>query len=211
MKMRRLREKITDMWQNHRRGSVVGIVVGVLALAALYLNSDLLPELWPTSSQIEKRLLVLQSKQELLRKALSKEQELAQPVRTVQAQGKYFWRPERDGDPQFAVRQKVEQAAQSAGVKLKSLGTLQVSKVLDGINVYELNVMADAQLEEIARMMAELERSTPRFYWKNLTLNPDNINRPRFVVFNATVKVVAVNSAEVGSRLWPEKKGEARQ
>ncbi len=209
--MNRIREKITDLWENHRRGTVIGMGIAFLALAALYLNSDLLPELWPSSSRIEKKLSELQYKQELLRKSLEKEQALAIPIQTVRTQGKHFWRPERDGDPQFGVRQKVELAAQNAGVKLKSLGTLQISKVMDGINAYELNVIADAKIDEIARMMAELERSTPRFYWKNLTLNPDNINRPRFVIFNATVKVVAVSSAELGGRLWPEKKGELKQ
>lgn len=199
------------MWQNHRRGSVIGIIIAVLALTALYLNSDLLPNLWPTSSSIEKKIAVLQLKQEALRKALEQEETLSLPIRTVCAQDRWFWRQERDGDPQFEVRRKIEQAAKDAGVKIKSLGNLQTSKVIDGVNTYEVGVTADAQLEEIARMMSELEHMTPRFFWKNLTMNPDNTNKPRFVIFNATVKIVAVTEAELDKSFWPPEKGDNKQ
>ena len=97
---------------------------------------------------------------------------MLRPIQAVRNQHKNFWQSGRDGDPQLGVRQRVEAAARNAGVKLKTLGTLQTSKVIDGINAYEMSIAADAQVEELAQMMLKMERMTPRLYWKNLTLNP---------------------------------------
>lgn len=54
----------------------------------------------------------------------------------------------------------------------------------------------------LSRMMVEMERMTPRLYWKNLTLNPDNINKPKYLLFSATIKVVAVTAPDLSEQFW---------
>ncbi|MDD3119409.1 MAG: hypothetical protein PHQ27_09535, partial [Victivallales bacterium] len=170
---------------------------------AIGLNAGRLTELWPGPGNIARRLDTLRNNQTKLRQIFESEAVLYRPILAVKNQPQAYWLPKRDGDPQFAVRQRVEIAARQAGIKLKTMGSLQTGKIVAGIKTYEMNIVANAQIGEIARMMGELAHGLPQLYLENLSLNPDNLHHPRYVVFNATVKAVAIVEPEIEAVFWP--------
>lgn len=201
-----LKAKIAVMINGNRRTVVVTVLIVVLAAVAIYLNSDILPSIWPSEYKVQKQLSVLKHKQENLRKAIALEQKQLRDIAAMSKSSREFWLPSRNGDPKIDMRKKIEQAARTCGMKLKSLGTMRTSKVSENILSYEMSVSADAEIEVITSFMAKLAKNSPRFYWKTFSLRPDNIRKPKLVVFSGTLKIVAISSPEIIKMLWGEKK-----
>ena len=185
-------------WANNRRRFCVVCVVVILAAVSLIVNLPAIGGGGEAISELE-QLRGLHSEISRL------EQEymaLSRPTAEVRAKRALFWSPARDGSPESVIRSEVENAAREAGLMLKSVGALQRSRPVAGVEVFELTVSGDGGYGEIAAFMAGLGNLRESYLWRSVTINPDNANNPSFLMFNGTVKVVSVDDPELSEWLW---------
>ena len=62
--------------------------------------------------------------------------------------------------------------------------------IAEGLFSYELNFSADVQISELLQFMNFLYTETPRVYWKNFTIRPNNQLNVEYLVLNATLSVL---------------------
>jgi hypothetical protein len=197
-------ERLKETFANNPKAVFALVAILLLTVVALYLNMDMLPELWPGEKRIEQQLTELKKAQEQLRDEFEREQRFAEVIAGFVASGNRYWLPVRDGDPAHALRKLIETAATDTGLKLASLGALRESKLENELKIYELNLSASAEIEQIMKFIMELEASTPKLYWSQLNFRPDNSRDPKSVHFNATVKAVVIESPELIAMLREE-------
>lgn len=190
-------ERLKETFANNPKAVLAVGAIVLLTLVALYLNMDILPELWPGERRIEQQLEELRKTQELLRNEIERERRFADVIAGFVSSGNDYWLPARDGEPGHALRKLIETAAVDSGIKLASLGALRESKLDNQLKICELNLSASAEIEQIMKFIMELEASTPKLYWSQLNFRPDNSRDPKSVNFNATVKAVVIESPEL--------------
>ncbi|MBN2642728.1 MAG: hypothetical protein JXR78_13825, partial [Victivallales bacterium] len=200
----KMTERLKETFANNPKAVLAVGAIVLLTLVALYLNMDILPELWPGERRIEQQLEELRKTQELLRNEIERERRFADVIAGFVSGGNYYWLPPRDGEPGHALRKLIETAAADTGLKLTSLGALRESKLENELKIYELNLSASANLEQIMRFIMELEASTPKLYWSQLNFRPDNSRNPENVHFNGTVKAVVIHSDRLIAMLREE-------
>ena len=113
------------------------------------------------------------------------------------------WQPERDGDPELVLRQKVEAAAKKSEIKLNNLGTVRLTRVNQDFSFAELDVSATTRLSQLAAFIYEIQKEKPVISWKRLSvfsmMRRRNNNNNRTVtgdtnednlIFNASLRVL---------------------
>ena len=121
-------------WANNRRRFCVICVVVILAAVSLIVNLPAIGNGDEAISELE-QLRGLHSEISRL------EQEymaLSRPVAEARAKRALFWSAARDGSPEAVIRSEVENAAREAGLVLKSVGALQRSRPVAGVEVLPL-------------------------------------------------------------------------
>ena len=190
------------LWATRRRETVIGILLISLASVSLAVNFGSIKKnagrmVKGTKSPREELL----QKQQALMGLIGKRRNVQKPISALAKKRQCFWLPQ-DAKPQFELRRRIDRCARESGIKLKSVGTLQTTKIADGLFVYEISISADGQLPELLSMIQKIESESPRLYWKNLTINPDNIREPNFLMLNGTIKMVHLEQPEMIHRLW---------
>ena len=190
------------LWTTRRRETLIGILVISLALISLAVNFGSIKKNANRMAKGTKspREELLKSQKALL-ELIDKRRNMQKPISSLAKKRQCFWLPQ-DAKPQFELRRRIDRCARESGLKLKSVGTLQTTKIADGLFVYEISISADGQLPELLSMIQKIESESPRLYWKNLTINPDNIREPNFLMLNGTIKMVHLEQPEMIHRLW---------
>lgn len=190
------------LWATRRRETVIGILLISLASVSLAVNFGSIKKnagrmVKGTKSPREELL----QKQQALMELIGKRRNVQKPISALAKKRQCFWLPQ-DAKPQFELRRRIDRCARESGLKLKSVGTLQTTKIADGLFVYEISISADGRIPEILSMIQKIESESPKLYWKNLTINPDNIRAPNFLMLNGTIKMVYLEQPEMIQRLW---------
>ncbi len=194
---------LKKLWRTRRRETLLGGVVLLLIAVALPVN---LPSIGKKVSRLSGG--ANHSRAELLRlqeeckAAAEEESRLLAPVRRLATARGSFWEPKPN--LQLELRRRLEQCARSSGLKVKSIGTLQNVKLLEGLLAMELQMTADAQIGEVTAFLRKIEQEQPRIFWKNLSLTPDNLRSPGFLTLNGTLQVIVLDEPDVARKLWGE-------
>jgi len=80
------------------------------------------------------------------------------------------WQPERDGDPELVLRQKVEAAAKKSEIKLNNLGTVRLTRVSQDFSFAELDVSATTRIAPLTAFVYELQKEKPTVAWRRLSV-----------------------------------------
>ena len=96
------------------------------------------------------------------------------------------WQPDRDGDPELVLRQKVEAAAKKSEIKLNNLGTVRLTRVSQDFSFAELDVSATTRLEPLSVFVYELQKEKPTIAWRRFSIFT-MMRRPRPQGNNRTV------------------------
>ncbi len=199
-------ENLKILLTKNPKGTILVAVVVILCGVALYLNSDFIPNIWPGESQAQKSRNQLKTTQENLRKALAKDKELSLAIANLSQDISCFCIPSRDGKPDTLLREKVEKSAVNAELKLSSLGALRTSKIDDFMKSYEISLSTTASISKLVTFIKKLGRGTPKIYWVQYSIRPDNMRDPQNILFNGTVKMVCIESEELVKKVWGDKK-----
>lgn len=195
--MNSLKEKLRDAIRANPKRAVISGLITMLVLVALYLNFDFCGAVWPSERTIGRELTKLKDMQEKLRKTMDKSRELEGKIQHFAAAGNGYWLKLRDGNPEVDLRRRIEKAARAAGLQLKAVGNLRTVKIIDNVACYEISISADGEIKPVTEFLAALYQGTPRLFWDNLNLRPDNIQNPKMVVLNGTVKTIAVDAPDL--------------
>ncbi len=187
-------EKLKYTLANNPKAVLLAAVILLLASVALYMNLDMLPDIWPGEKRIKQRLTELKNLQEELRQEVEHEQRLAKVIANSSKDNTRYWITSRDGDPKLTMRKIVENASAKTGLKLLALGALRTSKLDGGLVAYEMNLSSLSDFELLLKFIQHLDDSKPRLYWSQFSFRPDNTRKPKNVYFNGTVKVVVIES-----------------
>ncbi len=194
--------RLQKMWREKRKECLALLVIALLAIISLCVNFKTIRKntarMWG-GTQSPRTMLI--QKQEQLTELLQEELQIQRPLTALRAARAKFWLPQ-DGNPQYELRRKVERCAKEAGIRLKSTGTLQITKLTEGLFAYEINITSDCQLPQLLAMLEKIENERPCLFWKNLTINPDNTRSPNFLLLNGTIKIVRLENPDMAQRLW---------
>ncbi|MGE4301846.1 MAG: hypothetical protein AB7F40_09630 [Victivallaceae bacterium] len=193
--------RLKIFWKEKRSQAVLIIAVLMLALVSLYVNMGSIRRTAAVPAGDGENELRLRRR--ALASAMSEVQKLEIPLHQLAATRQLFWLIATDGDPATEFRKRIEAATQYAGLTLKSIGAMQKTKLADGVECCEITIAADGKSDAVLRFLAALRDSGKYFFWKNLTLNPDNIRKPQFLMLNGTIKIVTVEPA-AAQKLWGE-------
>jgi len=199
-------ENLKALLTKNPKATLLITVVVVLCGVALYLNADFIPDIWPGESLADTYLSKLKTTQEDLRKAIDKDKELSLIIANLSQDITSFCIPSRDGKPDTLLREKIEKAAADSEVKLSSLGALRTSQIDDFMKSYEISLSTTADISKLVPFIKRLGRGTPKIYWDQYSIRPDNIRDPQSILFNGTVKMVCIESEELVKKVWGDKK-----
>lgn len=197
-------EKLRALWRERRRETLLGGIVLILVVVSLSINMRSIGKKatrFATNNE-EIRQAILQ-KQQHLQTLIQTEYELRVPVYQLEGARMKFWLA-KDGKPEQEFRRRIEQCAKGSGIRLKTVGTLQNTKLTEGLNSYEISITADIHMKELLTFLQRIEQEKPQITWKNLTITPDNANAPNFLILNGTLKILVVNANEITQQLWSE-------
>lgn len=192
--------RVKRLWNERRKSVLIAGMILLLALISLEVNLQSVSRSTDMGVPTETELKALELGQKDLERLINEYRTMRQPVSLIQELQSSCWLS-KDGNPSIEIRRQVETAAQTAGIMLKSIGSLQRAKLADGVDSFEMTVSGDAQLPEILKFLAELKVRGGCFRWKNMTVTPDNINTPNYLMLNGTIKVIAV-SDDAAKQLW---------
>ena len=197
-------EKLRALWRGRRRETLLGGIVLILVVVSLSINMRSIGKKatrFATNNE-EIRQAILQ-KQQHLQTLIQTEYELRVPVYQLEGARMKFWLA-KDGKPEQEFRRRIEQCAKGSGIRLKTVGTLQNTKLTEGLNSFEISITADIHMKELLTFLQRIEQEKPQITWKNLTITPDNANAPNFLILNGTLKILVVNANEITQQLWSE-------
>lgn len=195
---------VRTLWKTRRREALAGVAVLLLLIVSLAVNSGGISR--KTSRLIRgtrNPRLELLKKQEQLKTSFGELERLRIPIQQLTASREQFWQP-KDGNPQQELRRRLEHCAKESGLRVKSVGTLQTVKVVEGLNCYEINLVADAQLRELLDFFLRIQQERPAIFWKNITVSPDNLKAPNYLTLTGTLKIVRLDAPDVARKLWGE-------
>ena len=194
---------LKKLWMNRKKELLLGAVIILLTVIALLVNSkSIVKKTGRIMNGKRNPEMELKKKQDMFATAIEEERQLLMPIFLLKKQRTNFWLPEYDGNPQYGMRKRIETAARDADLKLKTFGAIQNMKITEGLTVYQINIMADTQYDNILRFMFNISKGSPNLLWKNLTITPDNTLAPNFLILNGTLQITVLNVPGIAEKLW---------
>lgn len=179
---------------------------GIIAAFFLYISvGQFLINEWPSERRIQNALEKLKKKQMELQIELNKDNILKKNRESYIKNSANFWINRRDGNPETNAQKRIEDAASAAGLQLNTIGRVQMSKISDAISTYDTSIQGTAPVDQIIAFIEQIYKRSPRFYWANISLSPDNIKNPQKVVLNGTLRFVSITDEEIISKILGEK------
>jgi len=190
-----------------RKNRIAILIVGTVSiLLIVFWQMGALDSFWPGKELLDKEVTEIKKLQGTLQKELNDAAVLKHRRDLFASQSKDYWVPLRDGKAETEVHKAVEQAARLANLKLSSLGDIRNSKINDGLLMMDLSISSTDSMENTARFLSELYRSSPRFYWQRCTIRPDNLREPKNIVLSGNLKFVLVSDEQSAAFLTGGKK-----
>ena len=201
--MNQFKDWLEHFWLEQRLKAILCLIVLLLLLVSLLVNLPNLSSGVNTATRIEESLTLLTEKQAELQVLYQEKRHLSDPVQLLQAHPEIVWLAERDGNPNVEFRRRIENAAKASGITLKTIGAVQNSRTGSGAMAYEIAITGNCQYDEFFVFCDNLNSGTESraIIFNALTLAPDNIHRPNFLLLNATLKIVVVTAPEILA-LW---------
>ena len=170
---------------------IVGVLVVALALKYANLPTDNLP----LSGNIRKLEKGLVRRRKQLRKLKAKKQDREKILTELRTQARPLWMVGGGKTAAVEVQTEFQRLARQAQVKIATVGAPRANKVLDLTHVREIEfaVRITASMQEISRLLAEVECSPHKFYWSSCTMRPDNKRTPQRVVLSGKIKALVLS------------------
>lgn len=167
-------------------------VIGVLMLFVYIQFADELENFWPDKAKMEETKKELKKRQNQLQELLNEEHVLDQDVASFAKYAEDFWYVNRDGNVETMVHKIIEDASQSVGLELTSIGRVQSKTIDKGVDVKEIQIQAKAPMGQVGAFIQKVYKLKPRFYWNRLSLRPDNQRTPKNVILAGTLRFYSV-------------------
>ncbi len=103
-----------------------------------------------------------------------------------------FWNDAVSGYADVELRKKIEEASQKAGLKLNSIGTVRRTRINNDLQFLEIDMSGVETLEILTNFYEEIYKLRPKFYWKRVDLRQENLQDSERLVFNGTLRLVAI-------------------
>ena len=97
-----------------------------------------------------------------------------------------FWDEELEGDVSLGFRELVENAANTQGIKLTSLGSARTTRINGNLSFAELEVSFSGSLEEIAKFLAAIRALPHAPAWKRAEFRQEMPRIDRMAASSAT-------------------------
>ncbi len=88
------------------------------------------------------------------------------------------------------LREGVEKIAAAAGTTISSLREVQFIPVTDSWNLCTLSFSAESSIAGLQEFLTGIEGHAPRFYWRRLTLRPDNVTAPSRIMLDGQLAIL---------------------
>jgi len=106
-----------------------------------------------------------------------------------------FWNDAVNGYADVELRKKIEEAAQKAGIKLNSIGTVRRTRINNDLQFLEIDMSGVDTLEILTNFYEEIYNVSPKLYWKRVDLRQENLQNSDRLIFNGTLRLIAVEPA----------------
>ena len=80
------------------------------------------------------------------------------------------WQPQRDGDPELILRQKIEAAAKKSELKLNNLGTVRLTRINQDFSFAELDISASTKIVPLTAFIHEIQQLKPAVSWRRFSV-----------------------------------------
>lgn len=114
---------------------------------------------------------------------------------------KMFWIPKRDGELPLKAQEMIEDAAEKAGITLQEMSETKSSKISEYLSSNDITVKAKAPEEKMIDFINKIHELSPRFYWGNLKLSPDNLEQPKDHILLGTLRFVSIEGEEAADAI----------
>lgn len=125
------------------------------------------------------------------------------------------WQPDRDGDPELVLRQKVEAAAKKSEIKLNNLGTVRLTRVSQDFAFAELDVSATTRIAPLTAFVYELQKEKPAIAWRRFSVftmmrrpRPQGNNNNRTVSTSNTTEDNLIFSGNIRALIYHPENGD---
>jgi hypothetical protein len=188
-------------WKNKIILAVLLLAIACLPVAAfLFFLTDIGP-IWPGKNDINAAKNALEKAQSGLASRI-KEVSLIRSERIDFIKNSTrLWMEPKDGAVDTEAMKKIEGMAKNSGVNIKSLGNTRKTKVNEQMSFFEVNVDAQAPMEDIARFLVELYKVSPKFYWTRILLRPYKPNDSKEILLSGSLRIICVDDQKLAERL----------
>lgn len=107
-----------------------------------------------------------------------------------------LWR-KQDKNAAVEVQNGLEQAARRSGVTLQNVGAARTGRISDNLSSVDLSLRVAGSMRDVAKFLAELERSQPAFTWASCTVRPDNPREPQGVTVDGRLQAILLSPEAV--------------
>lgn len=204
-------KKIISFLKKNPKRAILMLVLAAMLLIAFFSYYDTVIKNWPRRRLIEKNIDELSSKQKELQREIDKQEILVKSRGSYISHSANFWIPVRDGDPETNAQKVVEEAAVGAGLKLTTVGRVNPSKLLEGVNSMEISVQASGAVGEINGFIERIYKKNPRFYWSTLSISVDNVRNPLKVILNGSLRFISISDDGLVKKLTRKEEKDTKQ
>ena len=130
---------------------------------------------------LQKNILTLRNQNRRLEKEVS-------PLTVIQA-GAVIGSKETAAEK---LREIVERIAAQAGLTVRSLREIQHLQATINWNISTISFSAECSINSLQNFLNQLEKQTPRLYWQNVTIRPDNTNSPTQIIIDGQLALLNI-------------------
>ena len=190
---------------SNKKYSIFFALILLLLLVIFFQNIEILDNI-----TVDKNDIILETKTiKTLQKKLKHEQRRIKLIKAKKwsliQKSKEFWISQRDGQANISIQKKIETAANQSNIDLKTLGTLRISSVGNGINSGEFDISCSGTLEFIVQFIHKISNTQPKIFWERCLLRPDNTNNPKKIYLTGYLKFIIIDNEDIVNLLLETK------
>jgi hypothetical protein len=189
---------------NKKRSIIFGLIF-LMILIMIFQNVEVLDSVTVGKSDIILELQTIKKLQKKLKLEQSKVRIIKAEKQSLIQKSKDFWISKRDGQANINIQGKIETAAKQSGVDMKTLGTLRLSSIGNGISNCEFDISCSGKLEPVAQFINKISNTQPKLYWERCLLRPDNIKNPKKIYLTGYLKFIILENEDIITLLLEKK------
>lgn len=179
--------------RSRKRLGILVIAAAILALLVLATRVDISGIALPLPNTAETLEIELADRMGEAKIFLKQERRDAARREKLERLADPFWRSGHRS-AQARVQSEFEQLSRRAHVMIQTLGSPHIRDYSDTIEEVELTVRIRASMKEIARLLEEVEKADPPFFWTLCTIRPNDPRDPSGVVLSGKVSVLMLKA-----------------